>query len=101
MTRRRRRQTVHHAAALSLRAAIVAAFVALPWVARAADATGGFAWTAPDGCPASSNVETRIRARVRGAWEWPVRRRVVPQGASVIGVLTTPCGQRALTAPTY
>src|SRR5438445_13628937 len=80
---------------------VVAALVVMdPFGARAADANGGFTWTAPEGCPSSGNVETRIRARVRSPWEWPVRGRVEREGSAVRVELTTPRGQRVLTAPT-
>jgi hypothetical protein len=83
------------------RATLVAALLALhPFDARAAEANGGFAWVAPEGCPSSSNVETRIRARVRSPWEWPVRGRVEREGSAMRVELTTPRGQRVLTAPT-
>jgi len=86
---------------MSGRAVELASFlVALSIGALARAEAPAFVWEAPEGCPSSTDMEGRIRARVTSGSVWRVRGRVLREAAGFQVQLTTPGGERVLTAPT-
>src|SRR4051812_46516798 len=88
------------------RRAVELASIAFAWsilasaAARSGEERPAFSWEAPEGCPASADMEGRILACVRSGLGWTVRGVVHREASGFRVQLTTPSGERLLTAST-